>query len=156
MRDILRIDLKVEARVDLLKDIVNTITIPIIYNGDIFKYEDIDKFIKSSNCDGVMISRGAIHNPSIFSGCDEFKNINDIIDEYMDIAEKYKYPIHPSKVVMDKMILAQSCFTKSSKIFQEFHKTSTYDECRISNAKLKAYASGKVSSFVVHYDGEFG
>ena len=131
---------KVPARVHLFKDIVNTIKIPIIYNGDIFNYEDIDKFMKSSNCDGVMISRGAIYNPSIFS-CDGFKNINDIIDEYIDINEKYKYPIHQAKFVMEKMILAQSCFKKRSKIFQEFHQTSTYDQCRLVNAKLKVDAS---------------
>ena len=135
---------KAAARVSLLKDIVDNIKLPIIYNGDIFKYEDIDEFMKLSNCDGVMIARGAMYNPSIFS-CDGVKNINDIIEEYIDINEKYKYPIHQSKFVMEKMILAQSCFKKKSKIFQEFHQTSTYDECRLINAKLKAYASANMS-----------
>ena len=39
--------------------------IPFFANGDIFNYEDYKKVIKYSN--GVMLARGAIHNPAIFN-----------------------------------------------------------------------------------------
>ena len=43
------------------------VKIPIIANGGIFKKEDADIMIERTGADGVMIARGAIENPFIFS-----------------------------------------------------------------------------------------
>eukprot|EP01083_Nonionella_stella_P026553 73128_1 len=128
---------KVSARNGLVKDIVNVIKIPMIYNGDVFKYADIDRQRSATHCEGVMIGRGAIHNPSIFNS-KGLVNINDVVSEYMDLCAMYKYPIHKCKFVMEKMILSQSCFKKKSSIFQEFHHALTYHECRDINSKLQS------------------
>ena len=132
---------KVSARTDLVKNIVDVVhATPIIYNGDIFQYEDIEKYKKLTNCQNMMISRGAIFNPSIF--CEKgFKNINDIVAEYMSLNEKYNFlsPFHKSKFVMESMILKQQCFKKSSSIFKEFHQCRSYQESRLVNKKLKQF-----------------
>ena len=50
-----------------IKKIVN---IPVIANGDVKSLDDIDKIKLITGCDGVMIGRGSIGNPWIFSRVD--------------------------------------------------------------------------------------
>ena len=45
----------------------NSVKIPVIANGGIFTVADADKMIENTGADGVMIARGAISNPFIFS-----------------------------------------------------------------------------------------
>ncbi|OQY00428.1 MAG: tRNA dihydrouridine synthase DusB [Desulfobacteraceae bacterium 4572_130] len=51
----------------LIKKIKLQISLPVIGNGDILYPEHALDMIKQTNCDGVMIGRGAISNPFIFS-----------------------------------------------------------------------------------------
>ncbi len=43
------------------------VKIPVIANGGIFSKQDADKMMERTGADGVMIARGAMNNPSIFS-----------------------------------------------------------------------------------------
>lgn len=45
----------------------NSVSIPVIANGGIFTKEDADVMIERTGADGVMIARGALENPLIFS-----------------------------------------------------------------------------------------
>lgn len=40
---------------------------PLIGNGSVEQVEDIDRMVKETGCDGVMIGRGALANPWIFA-----------------------------------------------------------------------------------------
>lgn len=48
-----------------LEKLKNTVSIPIIGNGDVTEAHDV-KAMFETGCDGVMIGRGAIYNPWIF------------------------------------------------------------------------------------------
>jgi len=59
-----------EADWDAIAEVVQTISIPVIGNGDVYTVADIERMKEHTGCAGVMIGRAAIHNPWIFSRLD--------------------------------------------------------------------------------------
>ncbi len=55
---------------DAVAEVKSLVKIPVIGSGDIRMVADIDRLKKHSGCDAVMIGRGAILNPWIFSRLD--------------------------------------------------------------------------------------
>ena len=43
------------------------VRVPVVGNGDLFTAEDVVHILKETGCDGVMIARGALGNPFLFS-----------------------------------------------------------------------------------------
>ena len=62
-----------EADWTFIKKIKETVSIPVIGNGDVSEPEDGIRLLKETNCDGIAIGRGAMGNPWIF------KRINNLI-----------------------------------------------------------------------------
>jgi nifR3 family TIM-barrel protein len=52
-----------KANWDILRDVKQAVSIPVIGNGDVFSPEDARRLLEHTNCDGVMIGRGALGNP---------------------------------------------------------------------------------------------
>lgn len=50
----------------LIARVKQSVNIPVIGNGDVTRPEDVGKMRKLTQCDGVMIGRGAMGNPWIF------------------------------------------------------------------------------------------
>lgn len=59
-----------DADWDAIAQIKQIVKIPVLGNGDVKTVADIARMKNHTGCDGVMIGRGAIGNPWIFSGRD--------------------------------------------------------------------------------------
>jgi tRNA-dihydrouridine synthase B len=57
-----------KANWNWIAELKKEVSIPVIGNGDILSYQDVLEKMKATGADGVMIGRGALGNPWIFSG----------------------------------------------------------------------------------------
>jgi len=55
-----------EVDYDAIKEIKDSVSIPVIANGDIDSYEKAKFVLEHTGCDGLMIGRGAVGSPWIF------------------------------------------------------------------------------------------
>lgn len=57
----------------------SAVSIPIFANGSIDTPEKIDKIFRETGCDGVMVGRGAIDNPWIFTQAKHFMRTGELM-----------------------------------------------------------------------------
>lgn len=75
-----------------IRKVKEKISIPVIGNGSVFTPVDAKKMIDETGCDSVMIARGALGNPFIFS-------------RFTSLVENGKDPGHPNLEYVKRIIL---------------------------------------------------
>ncbi len=77
-----------EPDLPALAEIKAALEIPVLGNGGIRRVADIDSMIEATGCEGVMIGRGAVDNPWIFSHRDREdvgpEAVQDLLLKHLD------------------------------------------------------------------------
>ncbi len=81
---------------NIIKQVKQAVTIPVIGNGDVRSCYDAKKMLDETGCDAVMIGRGVLGNPWLIKECIDYIE-NRKIPKKVSIDEKYDmilYHIH--------------------------------------------------------------
>ena len=79
-----------KADLDIIKKVKESVTIPVIGNGDITSIESAKHMLEYTKCDAIMIGRGVLGNPWLIKE----------IDTYLKIGEIIKKPTYEEKINM--------------------------------------------------------
>lgn len=133
---------------DIIKEVKQNVSIPVIGNGDVFEVEDAINMLNKTNCDAIMIGRGAQGNPWIFKRINHYMQTGEILpgptlEEKIDTAMKHlKLAVqeHGEYVAVREMRKHIAWYLKglrnSARVRDEINKIESYEE--VVN-KLKGY-----------------
>ncbi|KAL3318729.1 tRNA-dihydrouridine(16/17) synthase [NAD(P)(+)]-like protein [Cichlidogyrus casuarinus] len=137
---------------DQIRAVKNALSIPVIANGNIQFFEDIDKCIHFTGVDGVMSAEGNLHNPAIFSPIK--LTVYDAAKEYLQICEVHETDRssirgHIFKLLQFALVTHnsyQSCISSAFKLEEFFTlvesiRSVCQRECQTSTWDPKAEAA---------------
>ncbi|MBQ8995262.1 MAG: tRNA dihydrouridine synthase DusB [Oscillospiraceae bacterium] len=117
----------------VITDVKNIVSIPVYGNGDILNKQDAESMFRSTGCDGILIGRGALGNPFLFSELSQPEHVGSVsledriqvlLDqakasiedkgEYIGIREMRKHAPYYFKGVKNAASIRNDCVTVSS------------------------------------------
>ncbi|WP_458455168.1 tRNA dihydrouridine synthase DusB [Methanobrevibacter sp.] len=130
----------VKSNWSIIKQVKDTVSIPVIGNGDIFTCYDAGRMIDETCCDAIMIGRGVLGNPWLIRQCIDYLDYGIepervTLEQRIDMIKKHAEllsEIRPEKVAMHKMRTHAAYYLKgryrSAEIKPKLFKMNTKEE----------------------------
>lgn len=125
---------------DIIKQVKESVQIPVIGNGDVNSALDAYNMIEKTNCDAVMVGRGVLGNPWLIKEIDEYFK-NKVLIGKPTLTEKLNMILKHAKYLLEfksekeailEMRSHASWYLKglnfSKKVKTELFKINTYDD----------------------------
>lgn len=74
---------------DIIKEVKDSVSIPVIGNGDITGIEAANEIFEKTNCDAIMIGRASLGNPWIFEEIISGQKVNKTCEDVKKMIEKH-------------------------------------------------------------------
>lgn len=140
---------------DLIRELKDLVDIPIVGNGDITNPELARQMMQQTNCDYVMVGRGAMGNPFLFKQINDYlstgtyqhyqpKTRLEIFDKYIEYATRYK--LRFSSIKQQAMRFTKG-ITDGAKLRPKIMLANTIDELKT----IMIAASQNPSYVLCHY-----
>ena len=125
---------------NIIKQVKEVVSIPVIGNGDIKSVFDAEKMLSETGCDAIMIGRAALENPYIFKQVTHYLKTKEKLPdltgkEKIDLIIKnlnYLLEIKPEKTAVLEMRTLAAWYIKglekSKEIKAEIFKSETKEE----------------------------
>lgn len=133
---------------DIIKQVKETVKIPVIGNGDVFDIKAAIKMLDKTGCDAIMIGRGSQGNPWIFNQINSYLDSGIIVPE-PSVEEKISTAINHLNLALEEdgeyvavremrkhIAWYLKGLKKSARLRDEINKIESYEEVV---AKLKRY-----------------
>lgn len=125
---------------NIIKEVKENVSIPVIGNGDITSAYDAEKMLEETKCDAVMIGRGVLGNPFLIKECVDYlekgippkKVTKKEKIEMLKKHFKYLLKIKPEKTALLEMRTHAAYYLKglegASPVKQKIMKTTNKEE----------------------------
>ena len=74
---------------NIIKEVKDSVSIPVIGNGDIISIESANEIFEKTNCDAIMIGRASLGNPWIFEEIISGQKVNKTCEDVKKMIEKH-------------------------------------------------------------------
>ncbi|KAL5556658.1 hypothetical protein UlMin_038894 [Ulmus minor] len=91
-----------------IADVVASISIPVIANGDVFEYDDFERIRVATGASSVMVARGALWNATVFSPHGKLP-WEDVKRAYVRKSILWDNDLKSTKHTLKEMIMHHSC-----------------------------------------------
>ncbi len=110
----------------IIKDVKDSVNIPVIGNGDIIDEETAKEMFEKTNVDGIMIGRGSLGNPWIFRE----------IKYYLETGEKLEKPTDKEKLEVMKQHINLALKEKGDIAVKELRKHIAWYTKNMKNSSV--------------------
>lgn len=86
------------VNVDIIRQVKNAVSVPVIGNGDIIDGKSAAKMLEETGCDMVMVGRGALGRPWVFSEINAYLNHEVILPEPTVVQKMHVMLKHIEKI----------------------------------------------------------
>lgn len=135
---------------DIIRAVKESVKVPVIGNGDVFSVEDAIRIKETTNCDAIMIARGARGNPWIFREIMQAIQGEEVVYptavekvdmciRHLDLAVKYHEEIKAVREMRKHTAWYIKALSNCSEIKDKINTENKYEEVRRLLLTYKEY-----------------